>query len=158
MELENLVNKPKNFLKFVDNMDQKDNITWGLKYIEFTNNKITNLEIENIDNFNKLSESPHTIKSIELSDNGVKTERVYTHSALMSFYDSLTGYYYIIGSDSVIYFLVVPPHVSIGKKKSTKKQKPINLFKMKCYQITRNEYNGISLSNVSYILFKINLI
>ena len=152
MEKETVINRFKEFDTFLENIDQKIEIKCGLKYIEFTNNKISNFEMEYFDDFAKANESAHTIKVVDISDGNIKTERIYTHYALTSFYDIATGFYYIISKTHVIYFQVL----FISTKKTKIKPSPkknLNLFKMKQYQINSNTYNGISLSNVSLYFY-----
>ena len=53
MEKETVINRFKEFDTFLENIDQKIEIKCGLKYIEFTNNKISNFEMEYFDDFAK---------------------------------------------------------------------------------------------------------
>ena len=146
MEKETTLNNSKT--EFPETVDQKVNINWGLKSIEFVNGKINKFETEFFTDFKGSAETGHTIKIVEQGENGVKVERVYTHTALTSFYDVATGVFYIIGKNYVTFFTVSPPQKPSRKQKQ--KPKPAAPMKMQQKYVPIKLYNGIAIANVIY--------
>jgi hypothetical protein len=148
MEKGTTINQIRNTDEFNEVVNQREKIKWGLRSITFVNGKISSFENEYFVDFKEAMELPHTIKIIEQGDGGTKIERTYTHTALTSFYDTQTGYFYIIGKFNVTYFMVAQPQSNL-KSQTKKKHKTQNYMKMQQKMLPVKAYNGVMLTNVS---------
>ncbi len=84
--------------------NQKNGFMYGLKFLEVTNNKVTQFEINQVSPDDNLL----VVKIIEAYGDQ-RMERTYTHTGFAMLFDELYGVVYIFGPKFVTYFRAAFP-------------------------------------------------